>query len=903
MLTNLPPEILHEIVVLACPLIRLSYDPKTPTIRNSFEVSPPAAAARIAQTCSVLNTRVEYTTNALLFARIFERTFDFDAARRRLGTEWAGPHGLAWEGKRRWVTIKRIKAAVATWECDECKSLSWLDFYGEEDILSDLWTVYFMLLENDGRNAILLLHGASLGSYVEMLCGLFFGRRLVGRVGWPRETQERALLAWILCAWDPMPGDFYDQDLYHQTKLSMRAFAFGSFKYSLGILPPTYFHHPSRRNPSHYNHQPSPISEEPYPLTTSSSSSRYTAWITPLKPPIYKYSADPLVPVPLYARTIWVYQPSMAVAALLWYFRGVDEASDGQSDTEEQHHHKTSPDSINSGQNPVTQSTTTNNSSPFARSSMSSYFSPVQTQTRGWTTPVLFAPPVAATGEEAYQAVMNKRYRNELYMRGFNAPSRQLETEWVRRLEGQMRFNGPNPNPITGFVPGSLEGTWEGGFVYLDFPDYAQFLTGEREADADFYSLPADKLYGVNRQVWKLKEYELPVNPSEYTSSSMGNSAASGSLGRQSNYRPTRGSTIESTQGPTSMSSSSSSSCYEPLTEGKWRDGWLPPAESLQWRLPDDCGDELEIVETVPVDVELQNMRTGALTESTHGSFSSSSMGGDDEDSVGWEKEKLGVSNRVAGPAGLAGFTGRASYAVGPGPPRDADTASVTPIGLKNSREIEGPAPKEIPARMLVADPTSPRSPEFDTTLMPGMSGFGGRRRESGVDEYSFGNVGGTRRSTMDTDAPVSSEGGHKRVVEKVSRYIRWDPHVAWAKQAIWGAASGTSGGASVHGKTRGGGGHPGHPAVVPKVRRQIRDILIFGESHSSWGEATIRGRVRSHDGLITLVKNYPQRATWIYTGYMVGGESFVGRWRDADSPDEINGYEGPFAMKRRPRV
>ncbi len=45
-----------------------------------------------------------------------------------------------------------------------------------------------------------------------------------------------------------------------------------------------------------------------------------------------------------------------------------------------------------------------------------------------------------------------------------------------------------------------------------------------------------------------------------------------------------------------------------------------------------------------------------------------------------------------------------------------------------------------------------------------------------------------------------------------------------------------------------------------------------------------------------------PQRATWIYTGYMVGGESFVGRWRDADSPDEVNGYEGPFAMKRRPR-
>jgi hypothetical protein len=83
-------------------------------------------------------------------------------------------------------------------------SLSWVDLYGEEDLLSDLWTIYFMILENDGRNSIILVEAADLGSYVEMLCGLFFGRRLVRRVGWPKETQERALLAWILCALDPM---------------------------------------------------------------------------------------------------------------------------------------------------------------------------------------------------------------------------------------------------------------------------------------------------------------------------------------------------------------------------------------------------------------------------------------------------------------------------------------------------------------------------------------------------------------------------------------------------------------------------------------------------------------------------------------------------------------------------
>jgi hypothetical protein len=61
-----------------------------------------------------------------------------------------------------------------------------------------------MILENDGRNSIVLVNDAGLGSYVEMLCGLFFGRRMVRRIGWPKETQERALLAWILCALDPM---------------------------------------------------------------------------------------------------------------------------------------------------------------------------------------------------------------------------------------------------------------------------------------------------------------------------------------------------------------------------------------------------------------------------------------------------------------------------------------------------------------------------------------------------------------------------------------------------------------------------------------------------------------------------------------------------------------------------
>jgi len=119
MLADLPQELLHEIVILASPLILLSYDHKSPSAFNYIEPSPPTVVSHIARTCSVLNAKVEYTKNALLYANIFERTFDFDAARRRLGDEWVNSHGLAWEGKRRWIMIKRMQKAVTAWERGE----------------------------------------------------------------------------------------------------------------------------------------------------------------------------------------------------------------------------------------------------------------------------------------------------------------------------------------------------------------------------------------------------------------------------------------------------------------------------------------------------------------------------------------------------------------------------------------------------------------------------------------------------------------------------------------------------------------------------------------------------------------------------------------------------------------
>ncbi|KAL1746601.1 hypothetical protein HDZ31DRAFT_81088 [Schizophyllum fasciatum] len=86
--------------------------------------------------------------------------------------------------------------------------------------------------------------------------------------------------------------------------------------------------------------------------------------------------------------------------------------------------------------------------------------------------------------------------------------------------------------------------------------------------------------------------------------------------------------------------------------------------------------------------------------------------------------------------------------------------------------------------------------------------------------------------------------------------------------------------------------------------RGPVCDIIIAGEGHSSWGQFSLFGRIRPWDGFISISKEYVDgdRGTWLYRGYLVGGENgnLVGRWRDTLSPDNITGYEGCFTMGRR---
>lgn len=74
--------------------------------------------------------------------------------------------------------------------------------YAEDDLRADLWTVYLMLLENDGRNLHVLKTWGRLVAFVELLWGYWLGEELKTkrvRPGWPiHYLEEKSLLLAIM---------------------------------------------------------------------------------------------------------------------------------------------------------------------------------------------------------------------------------------------------------------------------------------------------------------------------------------------------------------------------------------------------------------------------------------------------------------------------------------------------------------------------------------------------------------------------------------------------------------------------------------------------------------------------------------------------------------------------------
>ncbi|WVQ72764.1 hypothetical protein IAR50_002324 [Cryptococcus sp. DSM 104548] len=79
------------------------------------------------------------------------------------------------------------------------------------------------------------------------------------------------------------------------------------------------------------------------------------------------------------------------------------------------------------------------------------------------------------------------------------------------------------------------------------------------------------------------------------------------------------------------------------------------------------------------------------------------------------------------------------------------------------------------------------------------------------------------------------------------------------------------------------------------------KEIIVTGHGRTAWGVASIRGRVRSWDGLLLMSLSYAldPGARWLWRGYVVPGGYLSGRWRDTVIPAHQAGYEGAFVCIR----
>ncbi|THH19371.1 hypothetical protein EW146_g1793 [Bondarzewia mesenterica] len=139
----------------------------------------PSALLPLLSTCSFLHNTLRFHHNKSLYARIFSCMFDPDAARRRFGDRAVRTSNLASQLRLYWETLKHIRGG---------------DIHSPQNV-DYFWIAFFMLMENDGRNAV-QLRQAGLGPFVEN----FVRSRLWedAENGWPTESPINSLALWLM---------------------------------------------------------------------------------------------------------------------------------------------------------------------------------------------------------------------------------------------------------------------------------------------------------------------------------------------------------------------------------------------------------------------------------------------------------------------------------------------------------------------------------------------------------------------------------------------------------------------------------------------------------------------------------------------------------------------------------
>ena len=185
-----PQEVLEHIAFFAA-----SADP----------IGPPADLVPLLLANRRLAAALSSASNPHLHARIFAAKFDARAPLRRLGPRATAPAQLAADLRRRFVLLQRIRMHVGCFVHSTAAATATAtdpdDPEAHQLVSEMLWTVYVMMLENDGRNERQLREYAHMDAWLRDYwfdpSGASGARIAIASNQWPRNTELSAVAMWL----------------------------------------------------------------------------------------------------------------------------------------------------------------------------------------------------------------------------------------------------------------------------------------------------------------------------------------------------------------------------------------------------------------------------------------------------------------------------------------------------------------------------------------------------------------------------------------------------------------------------------------------------------------------------------------------------------------------------------
>ncbi|OCH92972.1 hypothetical protein OBBRIDRAFT_772380 [Obba rivulosa] len=382
-------------------------------------LGPPAALVPLLQTCRHIYALLNYE-NSALYAAIFTLKFDRRAANRRLGEEAIYSSSLAFQLRKQCTALTRIRSG---------------DVYSPS-VVSDLWTAFIMMTENDGKNAAQLLEYASLDVLVDRFIHTRLWEGREEHAGWPAESTANALAIWLywMCIDNARLMSFSVRDMEELKRLTL--------PYVVTTIRYPFYHAPD----NHFDFPLAPVfaTEFPFALATP-----HGFW------PQYRDPDMVRERIEHYGEEITIAPPLLALGARLLYWTLAERRvwqyeADWPVDRE---------DAISQGrpsfptQADIIELNSTRGVKLFDRGD--------------WDWRAKLAPEEERDEDDGVQRTTLK------------AKSAAWDCDW-ERLRGCIDPIRLDPHKGLVYVPGTLSGLWKGRISNPDVPAIRAFMAGAR---------------------------------------------------------------------------------------------------------------------------------------------------------------------------------------------------------------------------------------------------------------------------------------------------------------------------------------------------------------------------------------------------------------------------------------